>query len=259
MSNQHLTIVRGLRDIKGPARAVLTVLADRANESGTAWPSWRTLQRESGFCRSAVHDALRSLRTAGLVSWTQRRDEFGDLTSNIYRLTLPSPGDGLGSPPDGLGSQRDGLGVVHQADGGSPGDGRRSIIEATNGSHKEASLFGDDVLPPNDSIHSRKEHLQELAESIYSEYPRKVAKKNGIQAILKAINKNEPGFLLERTKAFATAIGWKEKQYIPHPATWFNEERFNDDPSEWSQSAKQSNANQPTVKTTLRPSNIEDQ
>jgi hypothetical protein len=205
MSNQHLSLVREIDGIKGPSRAVLNVLADRANDSGTAWPSWKTLQRESGFSRSAIHAALNDLKRRGLVSWTNRRDESGDLTSNLYTLTLNggSPGDGLGSPPDGLG-------VVRETDGGSPGGGRRSIKEAST----EASL---------------------LAELIYQVYPRKAAKKNGIKAILKAMKENNPDFLLERTKAYASAIGWKERRFIPHPATWFNGESFNDDPDEWKQ------------------------
>jgi hypothetical protein len=98
----------------------------------------------------------------------------------------------------------------------------------------------------------------ESAETIYTEYPRRESKPAAIKAILKALKTNSPDFLLERTQAYAAAIGWKDRQFIPHPATWFNNERFNDNPQEWEQPNK--SANQPTrppVNTGPRTANIE--
>lgn len=235
MSNTHLAIVREIKDVKGPARAVLMVLADHADEEGNSFPSWATIQREAGFKRSAVHGALQKLKTDGLVSWRHRRDSSGDLTSNLYQLSLPSPRDGRGSPRDGLPSPPDGRGVVHDMDGGSPLDGRRSINEAPSRSINEASLFQDGVLPKPETIPSKEKHLQKLAESIYHEYPKKTAKPDAIRAIINAMRENDPAFLIERTKLYAESIGWKDKQFIPYPATWFNKGMFSDDPAEWKQ------------------------
>lgn len=260
MSNKYLSIVRTMGDtVKGPSRAVLVVLADRADDSGTAWPSWKTLQRESGFSRSAVHAALQSLKKSGFVTWTQRRDESGDLTSNVYRLSLPGPGDGLGSPGDGLGSPPDGLGVVRETDGGSPGDGRRSIIEASSQSPNEASLFGDHDFQKCDKPATKKKSQELLAESIYEEYPRKVAKKDALKAILKALKSHPAEYLLERTKTYAAAVAGSEMGFIPFPATWFNKERFADDPSEWNRpSPTQKTTAARIVNTTNRPPEIEE-
>jgi hypothetical protein len=68
----------------------------------------------------------------------------------------------------------------------------------------------------------------------------------GKQAALKAIAKvpskwRDGGFkmrayLLERTQAYAAAVAkWPaaDKQFIPHPATWFNRGSYDDDPKEW--------------------------
>ena len=87
------------------------------------------------------------------------------------------------------------------------------------------------------------------AESIYREYPRKVAKPDALKAIAKALRTNTPEFLLERTKAYAAAIGWKEPQFVPYPATWFNQERFNDPPTEWQQPATKPTPTQPGLIT----------
>jgi hypothetical protein len=95
-----------------------------------------------------------------------------------------------------------------------------------------------------------------MAEAIYQEYPRKVSKPEAIAAIKKALKTNSAEKLLEKVKAYASAIGWQERQFIPHPATWFNKKRWEDDPAEWVQPS--SNGSRPpaqpvTVDTTNRP------
>jgi len=74
-------------------------------------------------------------------------------------------------------------------------------------------------------------------QGIYSAYPRKVAPADALKAIAKAIAKGKtPAHLLERTKAYAAATAlWAEDElrFIPHPATWFNGGRYDDDPKTW--------------------------
>lgn len=72
----------------------------------------------------------------------------------------------------------------------------------------------------------------ELLLQIYNAYPRKVARKDALAAIEKSLKKITPEKLLELTKQYANAIGTPD-QFTPHPATWFNGERFNDDPKTW--------------------------
>jgi hypothetical protein len=111
-------------------------------------------------------------------------------------------------------------------------------MEASSGSINEASLFCEGDLPIAQKPSSKKRDQQPMAETIYHAYPRKEDKRAGIKAIVTAMKKHDPAFLLEKTKAYAAAIGWKEKNFIPFPATWFNKERFNDDPETWEQSPK---------------------
>lgn len=72
----------------------------------------------------------------------------------------------------------------------------------------------------------------DASEKIYSAYPKKVGKPFALKAIQKALEKHEAAFLLDRTKAYATARG-SNLNFVPHPSTWFNQERFNDDPATW--------------------------
>lgn len=88
------------------------------------------------------------------------------------------------------------------------------------------------------------------AEDIYAAYPRKVGKQAAIKAIQKAIRQiydtrghddligGIPAIevLMERTKLYASHVAqWPaaDKQFIPHPATWFNRGSYDDDPKEW--------------------------
>lgn len=77
--------------------------------------------------------------------------------------------------------------------------------------------------------------LSAHAEAVYAEYPRKVAKPDAIKAIIKAFTVSPFETLLDQTKLFAKAVAGREQRYIPHPATWFNQQRFNDDPTTWRQ------------------------
>lgn len=74
------------------------------------------------------------------------------------------------------------------------------------------------------------------ADEIYSVYPRKQGKKDALKAINAALKACPKQHLLDRTKAFALAVqAWSpaDRQFIPHPATWFNRGSYDDDPAQW--------------------------
>jgi len=75
-------------------------------------------------------------------------------------------------------------------------------------------------------------------EQVYEAYPRKIARPKAIKAIIKAIKAHGGSAILLATQSYAAAVSGKEKQFIPHPSTWFNEERYNDDPETWRHESK---------------------
>lgn len=80
------------------------------------------------------------------------------------------------------------------------------------------------------------------AEDIYLAYPRHIGRGAAIKAIQKALKmpKFAPTYLLAKTQAYAAAVAkWPkdERKFVPHPATWFNQERYLDDPAEWQRGA----------------------
>lgn len=74
------------------------------------------------------------------------------------------------------------------------------------------------------------------SERIYQAYPHKVGKPDALRAISRALSKTPFDDLLQKTKAFASARNG-DTSFCPNPATWFNQERYNDDPATWTPKA----------------------
>lgn len=73
-------------------------------------------------------------------------------------------------------------------------------------------------------------------EIIYNCYPKKVGKKLALKSIQKSLKEKSFEALQEATIAYAVAVSsWpeNEKQYVPMPATWFNQGRYDDDRVYW--------------------------
>jgi hypothetical protein len=74
-------------------------------------------------------------------------------------------------------------------------------------------------------------------ESVYRAYPRKVARGAALKAIEGALNRLESpdpvAYLISKAKAFAESEAGNKGKFTPHPATWFNQSRYLDDPKEW--------------------------
>jgi len=87
----------------------------------------------------------------------------------------------------------------------------------------------------------------EAAEAIYQAYPRHEGKKAALKAISLAMRGTPSQDLLKKTMEYGAAVAkWPDsfrytkegRDLVPHPATWFNEGRFMDDPKAWEQRDK---------------------
>lgn len=117
------------------------------------------------------------------------------------------------------------------------------LLHTSSSSEEKTSDTDSDSGKKRGVTRRNGEVTQLMAENMYEEYPRKVAKRYAISKIMAAIhNGNDPVKMLEATKKFAAS--WRgctsdDLRFCPHPATWFNQERFNDDPSTWVRSTKE--------------------
>lgn len=71
------------------------------------------------------------------------------------------------------------------------------------------------------------------AETLYSLYPRKEGRLAALKAIEKALKTVDYEVLLEAVTAYAAAREGQDRKFTPHPATWFNQGRWEDDRANW--------------------------
>jgi len=112
---------------------------------------------------------------------------------------------------------------------------------------RSAYTLGDGDGDGDGDVSSLKD---ERDEEIYQAYPRKIGKQVALKAIRKACEKGEPVKILEATKAYAEATAGWDRQFIPHPATWFNRGSYDDDRAEWVRSNGQQPNGTPKPKST---------
>lgn len=98
--------------------------------------------------------------------------------------------------------------------------------ERHGGEHADVNAGGD-----KGTAQAARE--RDFAEEIYQAYPKRVGKPAAKLKIKKALAEVPFERLLELTIAYAQAVNGQDPQFVPHPATWFNQARYNDDPSTW--------------------------
>lgn len=78
-------------------------------------------------------------------------------------------------------------------------------------------------------LEKTKKAMNQL-ELIYDAYPKKVGRPDAFKAIKKALGVVTYDYLLEKTKLYADLVrkSGVDPKYIPHPSTWYNQDRFND-------------------------------
>ncbi len=86
---------------------------------------------------------------------------------------------------------------------------------------------GEEFLELSQEISAKE---PDPAEAIYQAYPRKEAKPAALKAIRAALKKGQVTApqLLAATSKYALSRAGQDPKFTPHPATWFNQERWND-------------------------------
>jgi hypothetical protein len=213
------------RDLTTTAKLVYASLWDRAGDKNSCWPSQQTIADDVGISSRAVRIALAQLLEAGEIEVDHFRGR-----PNRYRL--------------------------------DPGKMRRTTQakcaalprqKIPRGAAKSAALPRQ-ILPTNETNHSRPMNETKSApnlmrinseeiEAIYKAYPKHVGRRAALASIERAlgrIRKADPGgyrqqatgWLLSRTQEYAASRNGSDAQFTPHPATWFNQDRFEDEPEQ---------------------------
>lgn len=127
-------------------------------------------------------------------------------------------------------------------EGDSKVDGKAdSKVDSKDLSQNSLPTYNNKTKTKTDTPYSppdRGREKEKQASAIYEAYPRKVGRPVAIRAIRKHIDKVGFDTLLEKTQAYAQAVKDSDPKFIPHPSTWYSQERFNDSPESWNTSGK---------------------
>jgi hypothetical protein len=80
-----------------------------------------------------------------------------------------------------------------------------------------------------DIEHYKKENYMLDFEKFWEVYPRKVGKGAALTSFKKAVKKTEASVIIGAVIDYVQSGKMPDMQYIPYPATWLNQERWNDD------------------------------
>lgn len=98
------------RALKPNAKVVYVALCDYADETGTCWPSRRTVAKDTGLSLSSVDRSLRELVKAGVIEKQTRIKDNGDNASNVYQIMIVATDEGgVTQTPPGVTAAQGGL------------------------------------------------------------------------------------------------------------------------------------------------------
>ena len=205
--------------LAGCAPALLLVLADIANDDGRAFPSLTTLGRRVNRGERVVRRTVLDLVRAGVINGSERRG-----TTTMYDLTpvlqyTPEPQD---TPEPGYRTTPEPQDTPPRHQGsGAPG----TAVPA------EPSLTLTE--PEGEPTHARASQAvtaPDAFEEFWAAYPRRTDKKRARAAWAKALRSHDATQLVQWARAFAADPNLPESQFVPHPSTWLNGERWTDLP-----------------------------
>lgn len=259
MSVKALTWAKATTTGSASRKLVLLVLADYADEAWSCWPSQATIAEETELSVRQVRRILADLEEAGIVRREQRRRDDGYRTSDRIFLTSPdnlspeiSPDMVSPKPPTSPATVSSETPVSPDICDNLTGhlrpispdtmSGQEPSVRTTREHTRAAdpapslALVPETVSTPTAPVRVPNAptgtRYPSDFEAWWTLYPRKTAKNDAAKAWKRARGKASWDELrggLERAVA-----GWKrdkvDPQFIPHPATWLNGCRWEDQP-----------------------------
>lgn len=190
-------------EISDRAVRVYAILARYADsETLQAFPSRETLGKRARCNAKAITRAVEELVAIGAVI-KQHRKNGEAYQSNLYTLRRVGPNLTLGGdkPDPRVGS------------------------DLTLGGVQNDPLTITTKLEPKERYNAQTEF-----EHFWALYPRKVGKIAAQKAWAKTAKENDPQTILDGLTRFANDPNKPSPEFLPHPATWLNEGRWEDEP-----------------------------
>ena len=199
MSVEIISRVWANSNAKGTARLVLLAIADHANPSGVAWPSLRRIAQYANVDKSNVSRAIKSLIQIGELERVGYTKSFSGSTK--YRVKVVRRRTSAESQPSA------------EAHWGGSAEAHQGVVRRRTTNRNRTKYY-----EPSIDIG----HFDEF----WTQYPKKVAKAPARKSYEKALTKVTHEDIMEGLAKYNP-----DPQYICNPATWLNQERWNDEPA----------------------------
>ena len=201
-ANEHFALIPEwvlYADISPAAKVVYCVLHRYANSNGKCFPSRKSISAKAGIGLSTLDRAIDDLIALEAVKVKRRTSETGSPTSNEYTVIVNRPTPDLNRPP-----------IENEQTPLFKSDNQTKAI-LNQSQEPISSSFDDDGF-----------------DIFWSYYPRKVGKGAARKAWKTALKKTSPTILQESALLYQLTCP-KDSQYIAHPSTWLNAERWLDE------------------------------
>lgn len=238
------TAVEMIGDVGPLAFTVYAVLAKHADANRCCYPAVPRIARLLKRSDRAIQKAIHRLREAGLIAMRRSKGGRGKDATNRYEL-LPLPPPSKGEPSFTAKGESNSTTPPHQrVNPGSPVN-PTSPPGVNSGSPEQDSVEQDPKRKKPRASKDGQGYSPEFL-AFYQVYPRKVAKEKAAKAYLKAVetiqqehdceSASAQSRLLEAATAYSQSDQARgPRKYIPYPATWLNQARYDDDRQEWSE------------------------
>ena len=214
MSHYMTALAMKQQGLKPATKIVLYWLADCHNqETGQCFPSIKHLANVCEMSRRSVEGHLTVLEQIGLIKRFNQFRDRGGKTSNSYVLEL------LGT-------------TEHNSSTDTDTQNLRMVCEKSAHGYTQnlrMNNLGINNLGSNNNKSSSDDEVDYYFDQLWSLYPRKVGKGQARKAFKAASKKKDFYELLPKLMDYVQTLEGKDKQFIPHLATWLNGERWEDE------------------------------
>lgn len=205
MSHYMTALAMKQQGLKPATKIVLYWLADHHNgETGKCFPSLARLCKVTEMGKTALVGHLDTLEKLGLIERLRKYDNNGAFKSTDYVLTLKDDT------------------LVRNTDNPCS-DFAPPLVRNAN------TNLGSNNLGNNNYTSSKDDEVNYYFDQLWEMYPRKVGKGQARKAYVAASKKIDFFDLLPKLEAYVATLDGKDKQYMPHLATWLNGERWADE------------------------------
>lgn len=177
-------------------KLVLLALANRHNPDVGCFPSLNKLVEDVEFSKSTVQRSIQKLQELGFIRVEEKHRDNGSQTSNRYYLNF-----------------------------------EEGVRETTPHSQSDYPPVSERL--PHKQVRDKQVSLidNNLFEKFYQNYPRRIGKIAAEKAWEKAVKKVDPNILVTSAEIYANHVKGSQLQikFVPHPATWLNQGRWEDE------------------------------